>query len=226
MTDCIQQGTAEWFAARAGKVTASRMADVMARTKTGYGAGRANYMAELICERLTGAKTEGFTSAAMQWGTETEPQARAAYEFIADAEVEETGFHIHPSIDGLGASPDGLVGSEGLLEIKCPNTATHLETLLTETIPKKYVLQMQTQMACTGRAWCDFMSFDPRLPAELQAWIKRVDRDDAVIAEIENEARIFLAELDAKIDALTERYVSPSTIANIVKHETWREVAQ
>ena len=207
MTDCIQQGTAEWFAARAGKVTASRMADVMARTKTGYGAGRANYMAELICERLTGAKTEGFTSAAMQWGTETEPQARAAYEFIADAEVKETGFHIHPSIDGLGASPDGLVGSEGLLEIKCPNTATHLETLLTETIPKKYVLQMQTQMACTGRAWCDFMSFDSRLPAELQIWIRRVPADPTVAAEIEAETVTFLGELSEKIDALRGKYM-------------------
>ena len=207
MTDCIQQGTAEWFAARAGKVTASRMADVMARTKTGYGAGRASYMAELICERLTGAKTDGFTSAAMQWGTETEPQARAAYEFIADAEVEETGFHIHPSIDGLGASPDGLVGSEGLLEIKCPNTATHLETLLTETIPKKYVLQMQTQMICTGRQWCDFVSFDPRLPAELQIWIRRVPADPTVAEEIEAETVTFLGDLSEKIDALRGKYM-------------------
>lgn len=203
----MDQRSPEWFAARLGKVTASRMSDMMARTKSGYGAGRANYMAELICERLTGQGAERFTNAAMQWGTETEPQARAAYAFLKDAEVEETGFAIHPDIPYLGASPDGLVSADGLVEIKCPNTATHIDTLLSDAVPQKYLLQMQTQMACTGRAWCDFMSFDPRLPAELQAWIKRVDRDDAVIAEIENEARIFLAELDAKIDALTERYM-------------------
>ena len=189
----MDQRSPEWFAARLGKVTASRMSDMMARTKSGYGAGRANYMAELICERLTGQGAERFTNAAMQWGTETEPQARAAYAFLTDAEVEETGFAIHPDIPYLGASPDGLVGADGLVEIKCPNTATHIETLLSDAVPQKYLLQMQTQMACTGRAWCDFMSFDPRLPAELQAWIKRVDRDDAVIA-------VRLAERAAVID--------------------------
>ena len=207
MTQDIEQGSAEWFAVRAGKVTASRMSDVMARTKTGYGAGRGNYMAELIVERLTGAKSEGFTSAAMQWGTDTEPQARAAYAFLTDADVTETGFHTHPGIAGLGASPDGLVGDMGLLEIKCPSTATHLETLLTETVPHKYLLQMQTQMACTGRAWCDFASYDPRLPAEMQLWIKRVPRDAALIADIESETAKFLDELSAKLDALRARYL-------------------
>lgn len=203
----IQQGTPEWFSARAGRVTASRMADVMARTKSGYGAARANYMADLIVERLTGAKTEGYTNAAMQWGTDTEPQARAAYEFMTDTAVAETGFHLHPAIGDMGASPDGLVDSDGLIEIKCPNTATHLDTLLAEAIPQKYLLQMQTQMACTGRAWCDFVSFDPRLPVELQIWIKRVVRDDAVISEIESEASKFLVELAEKLDALRSRYM-------------------
>lgn len=207
MTEVIEQGSAEWFAARAGKVTASRMADVMARTKSGYGAARGNYMAELICERLTGAKAEGYTNAAMQWGTDTEPQARAAYEFMTDTAVAETGFHLHPAIGDMGASPDGLVGPDGLIEIKCPNTATHLDTLLAEAVPQKYLLQMQTQMACTGRAWCDFVSFDPRLPVELQIWIKRIVRDDAVISEIESEARKFLGELSEKLDALRSRYM-------------------
>lgn len=203
----IQQGTPEWFAARAGCVTASRMADVMARTKTGYGAARANYMADLIVERLTGAKTEGFTSAAMQWGTETEPQARAAYAFMMDADVAEAGFDLHPTIPDLGASPDGYVGNDGLIEIKCPNTATHLDTLLNDAVPQKYLLQMQTQMACTGRKWCDFVSFDPRLPDEMQLWVKRVPRDADLIAEIEAEAVKFLGELAAKLDALRARYM-------------------
>lgn len=203
----IEQGTPEWFAVRAGKVTASRMADVMARTKTGYGAARANYMADLICERLTGAKTEGFTNAAMQWGTDVEPQARAAYSFLTDATVTETGFHLHQTIADLGASPDGMVGDDGLLEIKCPNTSTHLDTLLGESVPQKYLLQMQTQMACTGRQWCDFVSFDPRLPHELQVWIKRVPRDGSLIGEIEAEATRFLAEMTEKLAALRTRYM-------------------
>ena len=200
----MDQRSPEWFAARLGKVTASRMSDMMARTKSGYGAGRANYMAELICERLTGQGAERFTNAAMQWGTETEPQARAAYAFLTDAEVEETGFAIHPDIPYLGASPDGLVGADGLVEIKCPNTATHIETLLSDAVPQKYLLQMQTQMACTGRAWCDFVSFDPRFPAEHQIWMRRVVRDDDLIAEIEREAATFLAEVEQAVAKLTQ----------------------
>lgn len=203
----MKQHSDEWFAARLGNVTASRMSDVMARTKTGYGAGRANYMAELICERLTGNRSEGFASAAMQWGTDVEPQARAAYEFMTDASVTETGFHLHPSIAGLGASPDGVIGEDGLLEIKCPNTSTHLDTLISETIPQKYILQMHTQMLCTGRNWCDFVSFDPRLPAELQIWIRRVPLCAELVQEIEAESRKFLGELSAKIDALATKYM-------------------
>ena len=201
------QGSQEWLEARAGSIGASQIHEMLAKTKTGWGATRANLMARLIVEKLTGQPGETFSTPAMRHGTETEPQARAAYAFLTDADVEETGLVRHPEIPGTHASPDGLVGDNGLLEIKCPQTAQHLDTLLSETIPQKYILQVQWQMACTGRAWCDFMSFDPRLPAELQAWIKRVDRDDAVIAEIENEARIFLAELDAKIDSLRGKYM-------------------
>ena len=202
----MEQRTPEWFAARLGRVTASRVADMMARTKTGYGASRANYMAELICERLTGVPAERFSNAAMAWGTETEPQARAMFTLTTGLSVEEAGFAIHPRISELGASPDGLIGADGLIEIKCPNTATHIETLLSDAVPQKYVLQMQTQMVCTGREWCDFVSFDPRLPDEMQIWIKRVNRDDEVIAEIEREAGAFLAETETKMTALRGKY--------------------
>lgn len=202
----MDQRSDEWFAARLGKVTASRVADLMAKTKSGPSASRANYMADLIVERMTGQKAEGFTSAAMQWGTDTEPQARAAYEFLTDANVTETGFVLHPSIADFGASPDGLVGEDGLLEVKCPATATHIETLLTETVPAKYITQMQAQMACTGRAWCDFVSFDPRMPGDMQLWVKRVPCDPAFMSQMEGEVEAFLAELAQKLDALTQRY--------------------
>lgn len=202
----MQQGSDEWFAARMGKVTASRMADVLARTKTGWGASRANYMAELLCERLTGQMGDRFNSAAMQWGKDTEPQARAAYEFMTGSAVEEIGFVDHPSIGMAGASPDGLVSSDGLVEIKCPNTATHIDTLLNEAIPGKYRTQMLWQIACTGRAWCDFVSFDPRLPADMQLWISRVTPEPGEIDALESAAREFLMELDAKIDALRSKY--------------------
>lgn len=202
----VAQGSTEWFAARLGKVTASRVADVIARTKTGYGASRANYMAELICERLTGAAAERFTNAAMAWGTEREPEARELYEFQHDAEVTQVGFVAHPRIAMSGASPDGLVGDDGMVEIKCPNTATHLETLEGQAAPAKYVTQMLWQMACTGRAWCDFVSFDPRLPAHMRLFVKRVHRDGARIAELEAEVGDFLSELNAKIARLDTLY--------------------
>lgn len=200
------QGSPEWFSARLGRVTASRVADLMARTKTGWSASRDNYMAELICERLTGQTAERFSNAAMQWGTDTEPQARAAYEFITGNVVAETGFVEHPSIAMSGASPDGLVGDDGLVEIKCPNTATHIETLLGETVPAKYRTQMMWQIACTGRAWCDFVSFDPRLPADMQLWAVRVFPGPGELSAIEAAVQEFLREIDAKIEALRSKY--------------------
>ncbi len=206
MTEDLIQGSPEWKAARAGKVTASRVADVVARTKTGWGASRANYMAELIAERLTGVAAEGYTNAAMQWGTDHEPDARAAYEFRRDVEVAQVGFVPHPTIAGAGASPDGLVGDLGLVEIKCPNTATHIDTLIGQAIPAKYVTQMQWQMACTGRAWCDFVSFDPRLPESMAVFVDRVHRDDELIASLEKDVRDFLAELDEKVARLRSLY--------------------
>ena len=198
----MEQGTDAWFNARIGKVTASRVADLMAKTKTGYSTSRDNYMAQLVCENLTKTKAEGFTNAAMEWGTEQEPFARAAYEAKTRVMVEEVGFVPHPSIEWAGASPDGLVGDDGLVEIKCPNTATMIDTLLTGKVPSKYNTQMQFQMACTGRAWCDYVVFDPRMPAKAQLFIKRVFRDDAFIKEMEAEIVNFLAEVNVQIQQL------------------------
>jgi len=202
----MEQRTEEWFSARLGCVTASRTADVMAKTKTGSSASRANYMAQLITERLTGQASEGFSSAAMQWGTETEPQARMAYELMTGETVEETGFVRHPSIEGFGASPDGLVGDRGLIEIKCPNTATHIDTLMSEKVPSKYLIQMHVQMICTDRDWCDFVSFDPRLLGDMAFWVKRVERDEFLCAEIESEVTKFLDELSDKLTTLRRRF--------------------
>lgn len=194
----IIQGSAEWLAIRCGKVTASRVADVVAKTKTGYGASRANYMAELIAERLTGQPAEKFSNAAMAWGTEKEPEARALYEFMTDATVEQVGFVPHPAIAMSGASPDGLVASDGLVEIKAPLTSTHIDTLLGGVIPQKYVAQMMWQMACCARAWVDFCSYDPRLPDSMRLFVKRLHRDETVIKELEAEVSQFLAELADK----------------------------
>jgi putative phage-type endonuclease len=202
MIELMEQGSDAWFNIRIGKVTASRVADVLAKTKTGYSTTRDNYMAQLVCERLTGQKGESFTNAAMQHGVETEAYARAAYEARYDVLVDEVGFVSHPTIEMSGASPDGLVGEDGLIEIKCPNTATHIETLLSESVPNKYYTQMQFQIACTGRKWCDFLSFDNRLPTELQMFVKRVPRDDVYIRLIEDEIVKFLGELDTKINQL------------------------
>lgn len=204
----IEQGSPEWFEQRLGKVTASRVADVVARTKSGYSASRANYMAQLIAERLTGTLAESFTSKEMQHGIDTEPFARAAYEFYQNATVDAAEFVAHPRIPMTGASPDGYVSADGLVEIKCPNTATHIDTLLGQSVPGRYVTQMQWQMACTGRAWCDFVSFDPRMPEDMRLFVRRVDRDETQIAELEREIRTFLAELAGKIEALTKK-ISP-----------------
>ena len=201
-----EQRTPEWFAERLGKITASRIADVVGKTKSGsYGAARKNYMAELLCQRLTGQQEEKFTSAAMQHGTDTELAARAMYMLETGADVTKTGFIPHPSIAMSGASPDGLVGEDGLIEIKCPNTATHLEFLQSRKPKHEYLLQMQWQMACTGRQWCDFVSYDDRLPEKLAYRCIRIPRDDKLIAELEEEAVKFLTELDETVRQLKEQ---------------------
>jgi len=197
----MEQRTDDWFAARLGKVTASRVADVIAKTKTGYSAGRANYMADLVVERLTGQKAQGFTNAAMEWGTEQEPNAKAAYAAKTGILVEDVGFIDHPTVAMSGASPDGLA-EDGLVEIKCPNTATHLEYIFDGKPPQKYITQMQWQMACAGKPWCDFVSYDPRLPERLQLLVVRVPRDDDYIKMLEQEVTTFLQELDDKLNKL------------------------
>lgn len=201
-----EQRSDDWFAARAGKVTASAIYKVMAKTKTGYGADRANYMADLITERLTGVCAPGYTNGAMQWGIDIEPLAREAYGLRIGDNPVEIGFVDHPAIAMSGASPDGLVGFDGLVEIKCPNSATHIATLRGSGIDRKYMLQMQWQMACTERVWCDFVSFDPRLPEEMQLHIRRVERDAELLAEIEAEVNKFLAEVDEAVSDLRATY--------------------
>jgi len=213
----LEQRTDEWFAARIGLVTASRIADVMAQTRTGYSASRETYMNDLLTERLTGKPAKSFTNAPMQHGIDTEPQARATYELFTGNTVIETGFHLHPTIPQAGASPDGLINDNqeavsgkatnreykgGLLEIKCPQPPAHSAILDKRKIPHKYRLQMQWQLACTGRAWCEFVSFNPDFPPPFDMFIERVTRDDDLITLMEREVLRFLAELDGKLTKL------------------------
>lgn len=200
----MEQRSTEWFAARCGKVTASRVADIIAKTKSGPSASRENYLAQLVCERMTGKPAESYSNAAMQWGTDQEPFARAAYESTKDVLVEEVGFVVHPSIEGAGASPDGLVGLFGLVEIKAPQSSTHIQTLLDQKVPEKYNTQMQWQMACTNRQWCDFVSFDPRMDEGLQLFVKRVEYDPIYVSQLEKEVIFFLMEVEEKINKLNK----------------------
>lgn len=200
----IEQGTPEWHQLRLGKVTASRVSDVMAKIKTGESASRKNYRAELVVQRLTGMPSESFTNAAMEWGTATEPMARIAYQIAKGVLVEQVGFIEHPTIAMFGCSPDGLV-HDGMIEIKCPNSATHIEYLTDNKAPAKYINQMQCQMAVTGRKWCDFVSFDPRLPEDLQLFVVRVPRDDKYIGTMEVEVVEFLTEVEGMVNQLKER---------------------
>lgn len=201
----ITQGTPEWMAMRLGKLTASRMADVLAAKTT---AARRNYIAQLVAERLTGTVGESFSNAAMCWGVEHEPLARAEYEILTDCSVDQVAFVDHPTIEWCGASPDGLASDDGLVEIKAPNTATHIDYLLGQKPPAKYVPQMALQLACTGRQWCDFVSYDPRLPEEHRLFVVRYTPDPAYLETIDKEARAFLAEVAETIDRL-----------NNIKHE-------
>lgn len=199
----MEQKTEEWFQARLGKVTASRIGDLMSRVKSGgYSSSRKAYMMELLCERLTGKREEKHCNASMQRGNELEPKARAMYMITTGEMVSELGIAYHPTINNAAASPDGLIRDEGLLEIKCPNTATHIDFLSSGKPKDEYLLQMQWQMACTGRQWCDFMSYDDRLPEHLSYKILRVNRDNDLIAKIESEVICFLSDLDKEIKQL------------------------
>lgn len=198
----MEQGTPEWLAARAGLVTASRIADVMAKIKSGEAASRRDYRAQLVAERISGNPSPSFTNAAMQWGTENEPFARAAYELEYDVTVDQVALIRHPDIVFAGASPDGLVNGDGLVEIKCPNTATHIKYALAGKAPADYQYQMLWQMECTGRQWCDFISYDPRMPEDMQLFVVRFERDQDRINEIKEEVVKFLAEVEAEIKSL------------------------
>jgi putative phage-type endonuclease len=199
------QGSADWLASRAGRVTASRVSAVMAKIKSGEAAARADYRAQIVAEILTGKPQDSvFTNEDMKWGNEQEPFARGAYEVAKSLLVDQVGLVLHPDIDRAAASPDGLAG-DGLLEIKCPKTATHLQYLMAGEVPSKYQDQMLWQMACTERPWCDFVSFDPRLPQDLQLFVVRFNRDADRIKEMETAVRKFLAEVDEVIEKLTQR---------------------
>ena len=201
----LPQGSAEWLALRAGKVTASRIADVMAKIKTGEAAARRDYRAQLVAEILTGKpQDDGYVSPEMAWGIDQEPLARSAYELHKDVLVDQIGFVLHPTIERAGASPDGFSEVIGL-EIKCPKTATHLQYLLDGVATAKYQPQMLWQMACMGTEATDFVSFDPRLPAHLQLFVVRFPRDDKRIADMETEVKALLAEVDATIEKLRAR---------------------
>ena len=191
----IIQGSPEWFSARLGKATASKITDILATLKTGEAASRKNYRVELVCERLTGLKAEGYTNSHMERGTALEPIARALYEFKQDVVVDEIGFVIHPDMEMSGASPDGLIGKDGLVEIKCPTAGNHVDTILSGKSPSKYYAQMQWQMACTNRLWCDFVSYCPEVGDKLALFVTRVHRDDAWIVETEMAVSKFLIEV-------------------------------
>jgi putative phage-type endonuclease len=200
----IEQGSVEWHLQRLGKVTASRVADVLSKGKSGESASRKNYRTELVVQRLTGVPGESFTNAAMEWGTTTEPLARVAYEAEMGVFVNQVAFVEHPTIANFGCSPDGLIG-DGLIEIKCPNSSTHIEYLTDDKPPAKYIPQMQCQMAVMGAKWCDFVSFDPRLPNDLQLFVVRLERDEEYIKAMEAEVEKFLSEVEEMFTKLKER---------------------
>ena len=198
-----EQRSPEWFEARLGRATASKFADIMATTRSGYSAKRNNYATELALERLTGVQNETFTSGPMQWGIEHEDTAALMYSLKTGNDVEQTGLWVHDELMA-GASPDGLVGDDGVIEIKCPNSATHLNTLVTGKIPGQYIAQVQGQMWITGRKWCDFISYDPRMPENAQMIIIHVERNDDYIEELQIQVREFLEEVEAQVEFIKE----------------------
>lgn len=199
------QGTGEWFNARTGKLTASRMRSAMKRLKNGEdSAERKNLKIEILCERMTGDIVDKFVSTAMTWGIEKEPEAKAAYEAKTGRIITDVGFIDHPRIEFCGASPDGFV-DDGLIEIKCPNTSTHVSWILDGGIPEEHKAQMTLQAAVTGRGWVDFVSYDPRMPEAQQLLVRRFYPTAAEIAEIEEEAKKFLQEVDVLFDTITRR---------------------
>lgn len=204
MQDNAPQQSEGWRAARAGKITASRFADVLAKIKTGEAATRRAYRWEVLTERLTGLPVEGYTNKAMEWGTAHEAQAREAYEAETGDLVEQVGFLLHPERDTVGCSPDGLVGAEGGVEIKCPfSSVVHVQTLH-GGMPREHTAQVHGAMWVTGRKWWDFVSFDPRMPDGLQLYVERIHRNEGYIAELAAEVARFDAEVAADLASLQE----------------------
>jgi predicted phage-related endonuclease len=201
----LEQGSPEWLEFKIGKVGASKIADITAKLRDGrYGASRATYLGELIAEQLTGVAADSYKSAAMQWGNDCEPLARSTYQFRRMVAIERVGCVLHPLIEGTLCSPDGLIAGDGMVEFKCPNTNTHVDFILGAAIPDRYLQQMQWQMACTGRLWCDYVSFDPRLPEDLRMWVERVERDNKRIGQLEAEVQGFLQDLAHQITSLNK----------------------
>lgn len=198
----IIQGSPEWFALRAGRVTASRIGDLMRRTQKGWGADRKHYLAKLVAERITGKPMAQRKVLSLERRLEIEPEARRAYEFYSDNTVTEVGFIEHPTIPNAGASPDGLIGEDGGLELKCCDTPAHIEMLISGVIDPDYILQCEFGMACTSRSWWDFASYDPLMPEDLKLFVHRIHRDDLRIANMESQVIDFLGEVDIKVQQL------------------------
>lgn len=200
----MEQRTDEWFKARLGKVTASKISDVLAKIRTGEAAVRRNYKMQLATERLTGQKTDSYINQAMQDGIDREDTAREIFEIVRDIKVDQVGFIDHPTIKMAGASPDGLLPDNGVLEIKCPVETTHTTNLLERKLPSRYVSQVQWQMACTGAEYANFVSYNPNFEPKLQLIYLDVERDDEYIEMLEEEVSTFLTEVDDIINILRE----------------------
>ena len=198
----VEQGTQAWLDLRCGNITGSKFSDVLAG---GNGLVRNKYRVQLAIERITGNPIAmDYKSAAMINGSNNEPFARANYEFLNDVESVQVAFAFHPSIKRAGCSPDSLIGDDGLLEIKCPNMVTHVNYLLDKKIPGVYLKQMHWQMACTGRAWVDWMTYCREMPIHLRSMTIRVNRDEKIIQEYEAAAEKFNSEIDYLVKKLGE----------------------
>jgi putative phage-type endonuclease len=213
MSTTLTQRSAEWYAARCGSLGASDIADALARTKTGWSTSRAHVMNRIIIERLTGRTVQTYATWAMKEGIEREPEARLAYMFHVDVDVVDAWVYPHPTIAGAHASPDGFVGKDGLVQLKCPQHPAHLELLEGGATPAGYIMQTQWEMACTGRSWCDFVSYQPEFPASMQLIVRRIERDDEHIAELEEHVRAFLQEVETRLQTLITAYEPQAAFA-------------
>jgi len=206
VSDLILQGTDEWLAARRGNVTGSRIKDVLAN---GRGGGesltRKKYIYQIALERVTGITPDSYKSDAMERGNILEPDAVAVYEWQTGNVSDEVGFVYHPTIDRYGASPDRLIGDDGVIEVKSVMPHTHIDWMKAGVVPSEHKKQMQSEMDVTGRKWCDFVSYCPELPIEIQLFVVRLDRDEDFIKEMHEKIAIFLKEVDDMVDWIKKR---------------------